>query len=72
MDRLYLALGCCKGIAALHDFSPDLCHRDIKSFNFLGDVSTPSILLIYPLFLTYSPELSYLLSLLSPSQLTTN
>ena len=36
-DRLYLALGCARGLAALHSYSPDLCHRDIKSFNFLVD-----------------------------------
>lgn len=36
-DRLYLALGCARGLTALHAFSPDLCHRDVKSFNFLVD-----------------------------------
>lgn len=36
-DRLYLAVGCARGLAALHTFSADLCHRDIKSFNFLID-----------------------------------
>jgi serine/threonine protein kinase len=36
-DRLYLASGCARGLAALHTFSDDLCHRDIKSFNFLID-----------------------------------
>ena len=36
VDRLYLAVGCCRGLAALHAYSADLCHRDIKSFNFLG------------------------------------
>lgn len=36
-DRLYLALGCARGLHALHSFSSDLCHRDIKSFNFLID-----------------------------------
>lgn len=35
-DRLYLAIGCARGLNALHAHSPDLCHRDIKSFNFLG------------------------------------
>ena len=35
-DKLFLALGCCKGVQALHSFSAELCHRDIKSFNFLG------------------------------------
>eukprot|EP01038_Epipyxis_sp_PR26KG_P004307 gene4307-6103_t len=36
-DRLYLAVGCARGLVALHAFSPDLCHRDVKSFNFLVD-----------------------------------
>jgi serine/threonine protein kinase len=36
-DRLYIAVGCARGLAALHTFSADLCHRDIKSFNFLID-----------------------------------
>ena len=36
-DRLYLAMGCARGVAALHAHSRDLCHRDIKSFNFLVD-----------------------------------
>ena len=36
-DRLYLAVGCARGLVALHTFSPDLCHRDVKSFNFLVD-----------------------------------
>ncbi|KAJ1412260.1 hypothetical protein B484DRAFT_455402, partial [Ochromonadaceae sp. CCMP2298] len=36
-DRLAMAVGCARGLAALHAFSPDLCHRDIKSFNFLID-----------------------------------
>jgi serine/threonine protein kinase len=36
-DRLHLAVGCARGLAALHTFSTDLCHRDIKSFNFLID-----------------------------------
>lgn len=35
-DRMHLALGCALGLAALHNYSPDLCHRDIKSFNFLS------------------------------------
>lgn len=35
-DRMFLALGCAKGLAALHAYNPALCHRDIKSFNFLG------------------------------------
>ena len=33
---MYLALGCALGVEALHAYSPDLCHRDIKSFNFLS------------------------------------
>jgi serine/threonine-protein kinase TNNI3K len=37
MDRLTLAIGCAKGLNALHSFCPDLCHRDVKSFNFLVD-----------------------------------
>lgn len=36
-DRMFLALGCAMGVQALHSHSPDLCHRDIKSFNFLID-----------------------------------
>jgi hypothetical protein len=36
-DMLFLAWGCSKGLAALHAWSADLCHRDIKSFNFLVD-----------------------------------
>lgn len=36
-DMLYLALGCAKGIAAVHAYDPTLCHRDVKSFNFLVD-----------------------------------
>ena len=34
---MYLALGCARGLRALHKYSPDLCHRDIKSSNFLVD-----------------------------------
>lgn len=34
---MFLALGCARGLRALHRFSPDLCHRDIKSSNFLVD-----------------------------------
>lgn len=37
IDRIYLALGCARGLAALHDLDPNLTHRDIKSFNFLVD-----------------------------------
>jgi serine/threonine protein kinase len=36
-DKFYLALGCAKGLAALHSHGPDMVHRDIKSFNFLVD-----------------------------------
>ena len=36
-DKIFLALGCCRGLAALHSISPLLCHRDVKSFNFLVD-----------------------------------
>jgi serine/threonine protein kinase len=36
-DKLYLALGCAKGLAAVHAFSPNLSHRDVKSYNFLVD-----------------------------------
>ena len=36
-DRMFLAYGCAKGLEALHSYSPDLCHRDIKSFNYLID-----------------------------------
>jgi len=34
-DRLFLALGCSRGLAALHSTSH--VHRDVKSFNFLVD-----------------------------------
>ena len=36
-DRLWLALGCAAGVGALHEYNSNLCHRDIKSFNFLVD-----------------------------------
>jgi hypothetical protein len=36
-DRLFLAIGCAKGLSALHSLKPDVCHRDVKSFNFLVD-----------------------------------
>lgn len=36
-DRMYLALGCARGLQALHEYSNNLCHRDVKSFNFLVD-----------------------------------
>jgi serine/threonine protein kinase len=35
--RMYLALGCARGLHALHSYSSTLCHRDIKSMNFLVD-----------------------------------
>lgn len=34
-DRLFLALECARGVDALHSYSSSLCHKDIKSFNFL-------------------------------------
>ena len=37
MDRIYLALGCARGVEALHTYRSGLCHRDIKSMNFLVD-----------------------------------
>lgn len=36
-DRLYLALGCARGLTVVHSCDPSLCHRDVKSFNFLVD-----------------------------------
>lgn len=36
-DKMYLALGCARGLEALHSYSSTLCHRDVKSFNFLVD-----------------------------------
>eukprot|EP01035_Chromulina_nebulosa_P017731 gene17731-23323_t len=36
-DRMFLALGCARGLEALHCSSITLCHRDVKSFNFLVD-----------------------------------
>lgn len=36
-DRLYLAIGCARGLAALHALKPEVCHRDVKSMNFLVD-----------------------------------
>ncbi|KAJ1435097.1 kinase-like domain-containing protein [Ochromonadaceae sp. CCMP2298] len=36
-DRMFLALGCARGVLALHSHNPHLCHRDIKSYNFLID-----------------------------------
>lgn len=37
-DRMFLALGCARGLTALHSYSCDLVHRDIKSSNFLGEI----------------------------------
>lgn len=37
LDLLWLAIGCCRGLCALHACGPDVCHRDIKSMNFLGE-----------------------------------
>jgi len=37
MDRVFLALGCAKGVAALHSLGSQVVHRDIKSLNFLVD-----------------------------------
>ena len=37
LDKLYLAVGCAKGLAALHSIGSKVVHRDIKSFNFLVD-----------------------------------
>ncbi len=36
-DRLFLAVGCAKGLAALHRMAQTICHRDVKSYNFLVD-----------------------------------
>jgi serine/threonine protein kinase len=36
-DKLFLAMGCARGLAALHSLDGTLCHRDVKSFNFLVD-----------------------------------
>lgn len=36
-DEVWLALGCARGLHAVHSFGPTLCHRDVKSFNFLVD-----------------------------------
>jgi serine/threonine protein kinase len=35
LDRLYFALGCARGLAAVHSIDRHICHRDVKSFNFL-------------------------------------
>lgn len=37
VDKLFLAWGCCSGVSALHAFSANIVHRDIKSMNFLVD-----------------------------------
>lgn len=37
MDKVYLGLGCARGLAALHAVGEEVVHRDIKSFNFLVD-----------------------------------
>jgi len=36
-DRIFLALGCARGVASLHGLNKSVVHRDIKSFNFLVD-----------------------------------
>eukprot|EP00600_Ochromonadales_sp_CCMP1393_P010984 CAMPEP_0175000894 /NCGR_PEP_ID=MMETSP0005-20121125/2839_1 /TAXON_ID=420556 /ORGANISM="Ochromonas sp., Strain CCMP1393" /LENGTH=1630 /DNA_ID=CAMNT_0016255735 /DNA_START=161 /DNA_END=5053 /DNA_ORIENTATION=- len=36
-DVIHLSLGCARGLAAVHAYDPTLCHRDVKSFNFLVD-----------------------------------
>ncbi len=37
IDKTFLALGCAQGLAAVHAYQGDMCHRDVKSFNFLVD-----------------------------------
>lgn len=37
VDRMFLAMGCCNGLLALHSFDENIVHRDIKSMNFLVD-----------------------------------
>lgn len=44
-DLLYLALGCARGLAAVHSYSSSICHRDVKSFNFLGTAHRLRLLL---------------------------
>jgi serine/threonine protein kinase len=53
-DRMFLALGCARGLQALHAYSPLLCHRDIKSMNFLS-----TCLVSVVLFFAGRPELIY-------------
>ena len=36
-DMLHLALGCARGLAAMHRLGQQVCHRDVKSLNFLVD-----------------------------------
>ena len=36
-DLIFLSLGAARGLSAIHSFNSNLCHRDIKSFNFLVD-----------------------------------
>ena len=36
-DWMFIALGCARGLEAVHGYSSELCHRDIKSFNYLID-----------------------------------
>lgn len=43
-DRMFLALGCARGLQALHSYSPLLCHRDIKSMNFLSESRAVALL----------------------------
>ena len=57
IDRIYLALGCARGLAALHDLNPNLTHRDIKSFNFLVDKHLNAKLADLELGTTYKERL---------------
>lgn len=36
-DMLHLALGCARGLSAMHRLGKQVCHRDVKSLNFLVD-----------------------------------
>lgn len=38
-----LRADCFKGLAALHASGRDVCHRDVKSFNYLGMIHIESI-----------------------------